>query len=69
MKVLLRLISVVFVAIAAFLVYAVIHAAASAGGARAGVAVGYIIGSLVLVGLAALLWRRAGPRRVSAPSR
>ena len=40
MKVLLRSVSVVMWAIAAFLIYAVIHAVTSAGGARVGVAIG-----------------------------
>ncbi len=57
MKVLLRALAVVFVAVAVFLVYAVIHAMASAGGARAGVAVGYVAGAIVLVALATWMWR------------
>ncbi len=58
MKVLLRIIAVLFVAIGAFLVYAVIHALGSDGGARAGVAVGYIVGAALLVWAAVVLWRR-----------
>ena len=60
MKVLLRVIAVLFVAIGAFLIYAVIHAAASAGGARAGVAIGYIVGAALLTWAAVVLWRRGG---------
>ena len=63
MKFLMRLVAIFFVAVAVFLVYAVIHALASAGGARAGVAVGYIIGSVLLVAAAAWLWCRPGARR------
>jgi uncharacterized PurR-regulated membrane protein YhhQ (DUF165 family) len=58
MKVLLRIVAVLFVAIGAFLVYAVIHALGSDGGARAGVAVGYIVGAALLTWAAVALWRR-----------
>jgi multisubunit Na+/H+ antiporter MnhB subunit len=58
MKVLLRIVAVLFVAIGAFLVYAVIHAMASAGGAKTGVAIGYVAGAIILALLAARLWRR-----------
>ncbi len=57
MKVLLRVVSVVMWLVAAFLIYAVIHAMASAGGARAGVAVGYVAGAIVLTALGVWLWR------------
>jgi hypothetical protein len=67
MSVLLRVFAVLAVAIAAFLVYAVIHAAASDGGARAGVAIGYIIGAIVLTAGAVWAWRRASGGPV-APS-
>jgi len=66
MKILLRAIAVLFVLIAAFLVYAVIHAGASAGGARPVVAIAYIIGAAVLAWVAARLWRR--PAGTSVPS-
>ena len=66
MRVLLRAVAVLFIAIAAFLVYAVIHAAASAGGARAGVAIAYIIGAIILALVAARLWR--GPRASAGPA-
>ena len=57
MKILARTFAVLFVAIAVFLIYAVIHALASDGGARAGVAVAYVIGSIVLTAAAVKLWR------------
>jgi multisubunit Na+/H+ antiporter MnhB subunit len=66
MRVLMRAIAVLFVAIAAFLVYAVIHAAASEGGAKTGVAIGYIIGAIVLTAAAAYLWRRPAGRNSGA---
>ena len=62
MKSFLRVVALVFVAIAVFLVYAVIHAIASPGGARAGVAAGYIVGAIVLTALAGWLWRGRGRR-------
>ena len=58
MKILLRAVAVLFVLIAAFLVYAVIHALASAGGARPGVAVAYVVGAILLAVAASELWRR-----------
>jgi hypothetical protein len=57
MKLLLRSASILLVAIAAFLVYAVIAAVTSDEGARAGVAVAYTAGAIVLAFLAAKLWR------------
>lgn len=62
MKAFLRVVAVVCVAIAIFLVYAVIHAIASPGGARAGVAAGYVVGAILLTALAGWLWRRRGKR-------
>ena len=59
MKVLLRVVSVVMWLVAAFLIYAVIHAMASAGGARAGVAVGYVAGAIVLTARRRLAVARA----------
>ncbi len=59
MKVLAKIASVLFVLIAAFLVYAVVAAFASAGGANVAVCVGYVIGALVLGFLAVTLWRRS----------
>jgi threonine/homoserine/homoserine lactone efflux protein len=60
MKVLMRIVAVLFVAIAAVLIYAVIAAATSDGGAKAGVAIAYIVGSALLIWAAVKLWRR-GP--------
>lgn len=62
MKVLLKIVAALFVAVGAFLVYAVIHAVASAGGANVAVCVGYIAGAVVLGFLALKLWRRSVPR-------
>jgi hypothetical protein len=66
MKVLLRAVAVLFVAIGVFLVYAVIHAAASDGGARVGVAIGYIVAAILLTWAAVALWRRGGGRPAAA---
>jgi hypothetical protein len=57
MKVLLRILSVLCVAIALFLLYAVIAAMASDGGAKTGVAIGYVIGAIVLIAGAVAMWR------------
>ena len=65
MKVLLRAVAVLFVAIGALLIYAVINALGSEGGARAGVAVAYIVGAVLLGWAAVALWRRGG---ASAPA-
>jgi multisubunit Na+/H+ antiporter MnhB subunit len=59
MSVLLKIVAVVLVAIGAFLIYAVIHAMASAGGAKTGVAIGYIVGAILLGYVASWLWRRS----------
>lgn len=59
MKVLMKIASVLFVAIAAFLIYAIIHAAASAGGARVGVCVAYAAAAAALGFVATRLWRRS----------
>jgi hypothetical protein len=56
MKVLLRIIAVLFVLIALFLLFAVIAAVTSDEGARVGVAIAYVIGALVLGFLAAKMW-------------
>jgi hypothetical protein len=67
MSVLLKIVAVVLVAIGLFLVYAVIHAMASAGGARVGVAIGYIVGAILLGYAASWLWRRASrPKTATA---
>jgi multisubunit Na+/H+ antiporter MnhB subunit len=54
----MRIVAVVLVAIGAFLIYAVIHAMASAGGAKVGVSIAYVVGAIVLAILAGRLWRR-----------
>jgi hypothetical protein len=61
MRIVLRVIAVLFVAIAAFLLFAVINALLSDEGARAGVAVAYTVGAILLVALASWLWRRPAP--------
>jgi uncharacterized membrane protein YidH (DUF202 family) len=61
----LRVAGVGLVALAGFLVAAVIHAVASTSGARAGVAVGYIAGAIVLVAAAVWFWRIAARRQRS----
>jgi multisubunit Na+/H+ antiporter MnhB subunit len=53
----MKIVAVIFVAVAAFLIYAVIHAAASAGGARVGVCIAYVVGAIILYLLAVRLWR------------
>jgi len=62
MKVLMKIVATLFVAIAGFLVYAVVNALASAGGARPGVAVGYVAGALVLGAVAVNMWRKSSLR-------
>ena len=57
MKILLRTIAVLFVLIAAVLLYAVIAAVASDEGARVGVAIAYVIGSAILIAAAVAMWR------------
>jgi hypothetical protein len=66
MGILFRIIAILFVAIGAFLIYAVVNALNSAGGARTGVAIGYVIGALVLSAIAVWLWRVANRRRAGA---
>jgi hypothetical protein len=61
MKVLLKIAAMLFVAIAAFLVYAVAHDAASAGGARLGVSAGHVAGALLLSFVAVTSWRKSAP--------
>jgi multisubunit Na+/H+ antiporter MnhB subunit len=55
--VLRRVVSLILWAISAFLIYAVVHAAASAGGARVGVAIGYVAGAIVMTAVGVWLWR------------
>jgi len=66
MRVLLKIVAVLFVAISLFLIYAVIHAMASAGGAKVGVAIGYVAGAIVLAFLASKMWRRSAGRKAAA---
>jgi multisubunit Na+/H+ antiporter MnhB subunit len=65
MKALLRVVAVLCILIAAVLVYAVIAALGSAGGAKPGVAVAYIVGAIILVLVAARLWRRPASGRAA----
>jgi threonine/homoserine/homoserine lactone efflux protein len=67
MSVLLRILAVLCVLIGAFLIFAVINAAASDGGARAGVAIGYIVGAAILAWAAVSMWRAANRRGASTP--
>jgi multisubunit Na+/H+ antiporter MnhB subunit len=59
MRILQRLVAVLFVAIGAFLIYAVIHAAASTNGAKVGVCILYVVITIVLALVASWLWRRS----------
>jgi len=68
MKVLAKTVSVLLVAIAVFLVYAVIAAVTSAGGANVPVCVAYVVGALVLGFLAVMLWRKSSRRGAVAPT-
>jgi predicted Co/Zn/Cd cation transporter (cation efflux family) len=58
MKILLRIVALLCVLLAGFLIYAVIHALGSEGGARPAVAVLYVFISIVLGFVAVWLWRR-----------
>ena len=66
MRTLLRVVAVLMVLIGVFLIYAVIHAMASAGGAKTGVAIGYIVGAIILFALARLAWGRKSTRSPAA---
>jgi multisubunit Na+/H+ antiporter MnhB subunit len=57
MKIVLRILAVLLVGIAVLLIWAVIAAANSAGGARTGVAIGYVAGAIVCLVLAVKAWR------------
>ena len=59
MKILLRIVAVVFVIIAAVLIYAVIDVAAGDEKLRVGGAIAYIVGAILLLAGAAALWRRS----------
>ena len=63
----MRALAVLCIAIALFLLYAVVNALLSAGGARPGVAVGYVAGALILGAAAAKLWQLGG-RRPTQPA-
>ena len=65
MNFLLRSAAVLAVAIGLFLMYAVVNAVSSDGGARAGVAVGYVAGAIVLAAVAVLAWRTANRRSLA----
>ncbi len=65
MNFLLRSAAVLAVAIALFLIYAVVNAVTSTEGARAGVAVGYVAGAIVLTAGAVWAWRTASRRLVA----
>jgi hypothetical protein len=58
MRVFLKILAALFVALAVFLVYAVINAAGSSGGANVPVCIGYVVGASLLGFLAVRLWRR-----------
>ncbi|MBA2506225.1 MAG: hypothetical protein H0V29_09805 [Thermoleophilaceae bacterium] len=64
MTILLRIVAVVFVLIALFLIYAVINAFASDEGARIGIVILYIPIAAALAFLASKLW---GGRKESPP--
>lgn len=66
MKILLRAVAIVLVLIAIGLIYAVIAAVSSAGGAKPGVAVAYVVGAILLALAAGALWRRSGHRAAPA---
>jgi hypothetical protein len=67
LKILLRILSVLFVAIGALLIWAVINALGSAGGAKPAVAVAYVVGSIVLGFVAVWMWRRPGRTTTPTP--
>ncbi len=66
MRGLLRAIAVLFVAIGVFLIYAVINAVGSAGGANVPVCIGYVIGAAILGYVARWLWIRPVRRSPAA---
>lgn len=59
MRIFLKILAVLCVAIGLFLIYAVVHAMASAGGAKAGIAILYVVIAVVLAYAASWLWRRS----------
>lgn len=62
MRILLRIVALLFVLIALFLLYAVVAAVTSDEGARVGVAIGYVIAALVLGFAASKLWNTGAGR-------
>lgn len=60
MKIMLRLVAVLCVALAVFLIAASVNALASEFGARAGVVVAYLLGAILLFAAAVFLWKRPG---------
>jgi hypothetical protein len=70
MKVLLRTVAVLCVAIGAFLIYAIISAIGSAGGANVPVCIGYAVAAAILFYVARWLWIRPAhrTRAAKAPS-
>lgn len=66
MKVLLKAVAALFVAVGAFLIYAVVNAVTSTQGARVGVCIGYVAAAVVLGLLAAKLWRRSSGSTTAA---
>ena len=59
MSVILKIVAILFVAVGAFLVYAVVAAVGSAGGANVPACIGYVAGALVLAFLAFKMWKRS----------
>jgi ethanolamine transporter EutH len=69
MKILLRIVAVVFVLIAAFLIGIVISVGADPDtDLRIPVAIGYVIGGALLVAAAVWLWRRPSRRPATGPA-
>jgi Na+/proline symporter len=66
MKGLIRVLAVLCLAIGAFLIYAVINAASSSGGANVPVCIGYVIGAALLAYIARWLWTRPARRAKAA---
>jgi cytochrome b len=66
MKTFLRIMSVLPAAIGVFLLYAVVAAFSSDGGAKVGVCIGYVVGAAILFALTAWMWgvRKARPAAV-----
>jgi hypothetical protein len=65
---LFRALAVLCLAIGAFLIYAVINAVSSSGGARVPVCIGYVIGAALLAYIARWLWTRPARKAAAAPA-